>query len=96
MKNFNEQYKFISYLLETPKKTWQSKQISEGIVNNIFISYNLSVVSQEALFLKAVQLIDEPDEKKRVALITIAEQILHVLNIFYSCARRMPSDPKVI
>lgn len=82
MKNFDSQFQFISYLLDTPKKLWQSEPITQ-------------LISSEVLLLKSVGIIDEPNSQTKEQLFTARYKMYQALNTFRVCAKRMPSNPKV-
>jgi exportin-5 len=79
-KNYDKQFQFLCYLLNSSKEEWKSRPFSE-------------VVSSEELLLKGLGIIEEPDENKRNALKEVRERIIHNLTMFRSIAKRMPKKP---
>ena len=80
-KNYDKQFQFLVYLLNSLKDEWKSKPFCE-------------VASSEELLLKCLGAVEEPDENRRNALREMREKILHTLSMFKSVAKRMPNNPQ--
>eukprot|EP01080_Neovahlkampfia_damariscottae_P002186 gene2186-2050_t len=81
MKNYDEQTKFLGYLLNDSMTTWKSQPITE-------------VINSEVLLLKALGVIEEKDENTKKALEEVFQKIQKCLQIFLSATKRMMCDPK--
>jgi hypothetical protein len=79
MKDADSQSQFLAYLLDSPKREWTGPLISQ-------------LCSSEPLFLKSLDIIDEPNPQQKNQLIEYREKILYILTLFHGIARRAPQQ----